>query len=281
MIAILDSDNLAPAPIAAALTYSVPTGERPIAETRVTGMPTVYSNENTADHNVAIHDIRPIADQLSLDRHGFVLTQHETRVTDFYDETELREIYYPEIEDLLMSLAGAVRRVHTFDHTLRHGDEAVQEARRLREPVKMVHNDYTDWSGPERVRDLLPDEVPNLRQQRFAIIQVWRPIQEVIQQQPLAICDARTIASGDLIAAERRHPKRIGETYHIAFNPDHRWFYVPEMKRNEALVFKTYESATDGRARFTGHTSFEDPNSPIGARPRESIEVRALVFFED
>ena len=280
-MATLETNTLTHGSIAAALTYSVATGERSVAATAVTGTPTVYSNENTAEHRVVIHDIRPIADQLSLDRQGFVLTRHETRVTDFYDEAQLREIYYSEIEDFVASLAGAVRRVHTFDHTLRHGDESVQEARRLREPVKMVHNDYTEWSGPERVRDLLPDEAPNLRQQRFAIIQVWRPIQDVIEQQPLAICDARTIAAGDLIAAERRHPNRVGETYHIAHNPDHRWFYVPEMKRNEALVFKTYESATDGRARFTGHTSFDDPNSRSGAAPRESIEVRLLVFFND
>ena len=138
-------------------------------------------------------------------------------------------------------------------------------------------------NGPDRSAFVIScrTKAPSLGQQRFAIIQVWRPIQDVIEQQPLAICDARTIAAGDLIAAERRHPNRVGETYHIAHNPDHRWFYVPEMKRNEALVFKTYESATDGRARFTGHTSFDDPNSRFGAAPRESIEVRLLVFFND
>jgi hypothetical protein len=51
------------------------------------------------------------------------------------------------------------------------------------------------------------------------------------------------------------------------------------MRRDEALVFKTYESLKDGRARWTAHTAFDDPSSPSVARPRESIEIRALAFF--
>ena len=266
--------------VEAALTYSVATGERPVAATLKPGAATVYPNGTTADQIVAIRDVRPIANHLSLDDHGFVFRQHDTRVEDFYDEDELRAVYYPEVEAFITTLAGGrVQHTLTFDHTLRHGDEAAQRARRLREPVSLVHNDYTDWSGPQRVRDLLADEAAMWLRQRFAIIQVWRPIQEVIQEHPLAICDARTISPDDLIAAERRHPDRIGEIYHIAHNPNHRWYYAPNMLRHEAFVFKTYESAIDGRARFTAHTSFVDPNTPRGARPRESIETRSLVFF--
>ncbi len=65
----------------------------------------------------------------------------------------------------------------------------------------------------------------------------------------------------------------------MAYNPGHRWFYFPEMRRNEALVFKCYDSATDSRARFTAHTAFNDPTSPPDAAPRESIETRTLAFF--
>jgi hypothetical protein len=52
------------------------------------------------------------------------------------------------------------------------------------------------------------------------------------------------------------------------------------MRRDEALVFKVFDSEKDGRARFTPHTSFEDPTSPPNAVPRQSVEARALVFFE-
>ena len=72
---------------------------------------------------------------------------------------------------------------------------------------------------------------------------------------------------------------RIGQTYSIAFNPAHRWFWFPRQRREEAIVFKVYDSEKDGRARFTAHTAFEDPTSPPGARPRESIETRMFAFF--
>jgi hypothetical protein len=166
-----------------------------------------------------------------------------------------------------------------FDHTLRSGDESEREARLIREPVLSAHNDYTEWSGPQRVRDLLPDDADALLAKRVAIIQVWRAINQPIQRNPLAIADARSVAFEDLMVAERRYPNRVGQTYRLRYAPGHRWFYFPRMRRDEALVFKVYDSATDGRARFTAHTSFDDPTSAPDAAPRQSIEARALAFF--
>ncbi|MHA1564575.1 MAG: CmcJ/NvfI family oxidoreductase, partial [Alphaproteobacteria bacterium] len=191
----------------------------------------------------------------------------------------LRRVYYPEVEQLVKEISGA-ERVLVFDHTLRSGDEADRQQRRLREPVQTVHNDYTEWSGPQRVRDLLPaDEASELLQHRFAVIQLWRAVRDPIGRDPLAICDAQSMGTADLIPAERRHPNRIGEIYYIAHNPRHRWFYFPRMARDEVLMFKCYDTATDGRARFTAHSAFHDPNTPSQAPPRESIEMRTLAFF--
>ena len=198
---------------------------------------------------------------------------------DFLDADELKRVYYPEVEALVKKVSGAARVV-VFDHTLRSGDEAEREAKLVREPVLYVHNDYTEWSGPQRVRDLLPDEAEALLQGRFAIIQVWRATNKPIQSNPLAIADARSLHPADLIRAERRYPNRVGETYRIGYNPDHRWFYFSRMRRDEALVFKVFDSAKDGRARFTAHSSFNDPNTPAGAPPRQSIEARTLAFFD-
>jgi hypothetical protein len=114
---------------------------------------------------------------------------------------------------------------------------------------------------------------------RFSIVQTWRAIRNPIEKDPLAIADARSIATSDFIPAERRFPDRVGEIYQLEHNPAHRWHYFPRMRRDEALVFKVYDSAKDGRARFSAHTSFEDPTSPAAARPRESIEIRAFAFF--
>ena len=168
-----------------------------------------------------------------------------------------------------------------FDHTLRAQDEGIRAERKVREPNRSVHNDYTEWSAPKRVRDLLPaDEAEALLQGRFAIIQVWRPTRNPVRTNPLAIADARSLQTEELIPSQRSYPGRIGETYQIKYSPEHRWLYFPAMTRNEAIVFKVFDSEKDGRARFTAHTSFDDPTCPPDAPARESIEVRTLAFFD-
>ncbi|HEY6089304.1 MAG TPA: CmcJ/NvfI family oxidoreductase, partial [Gemmatimonadaceae bacterium] len=195
-----------------------------------------------------------------------------------FDRTQLESVYYPEVEQLIKQQSSA-ERVVIFDHTLRSGDEAEREEKLIREPVMSAHNDYTEWSGPNRVREFLPDEAEALLGHRFAIIQVWRAINQPIQANPLALADARSVAMDDLVVAERRYPHRIGQTYRLKYSANHRWYYFPQMRRDEALVFKVYDSEKDGRARFTPHTSFDDPSSPTNAPARQSIEVRAFAFF--
>jgi len=264
--------------VVAELSYTVDTGVKPVNETFGPGN---IRRRTTGEHEerpMAIRNGRSLKDGFDLEVTGFEFVGHETEVRDFFDAEELKRVYYPEVEALVKKVSGA-SRVVVFDHTLRSGDEAEREAKLVREPVFNVHNDYTERSGPQRVRELLPDEAEKLLAHRFAIIQVWRAINRPIQSNPLAIADARSLAPEDLIAAERRYPHRVGETYRIRHNPAHRWFYFPRMRRDEALVFKVYDSAKDGRARFTAHSSFNDPDTPAGAPPRQSIEARTLAFF--
>ncbi|HEY0990809.1 MAG TPA: CmcJ/NvfI family oxidoreductase [Kofleriaceae bacterium] len=268
----------APADITAQLTYSVDTGVKPLNESYGPGNVLTRNVGETEARAVRIRDGRPLAGQLALERNGFVLVEHATCVADFFDRPRIPEVYYPEVEELVKRVSGA-RRVVAFDHTVRSGDDSAREARRVQEPVMLVHNDYTEWSGPQRVRDVLPDEADALLQHRFAIIQVWRPIHRPVQRNPLGLVDARTVAPGDLIASERRYPDRVGEVYRVGYNPAHAWFYFPQMRPGEAIVFKVYDSEKDGRARFTAHTAFHDPTTPPDAPPRESIEARAFAFF--
>jgi len=262
--------------VAASVNYMLKTEEKPVSETggqdglvrRYTGTPD--------PHVVSIADGR--GQDFSLDVAGFELTDHPTKVRDFYDPAELERVYYREMERLIAVRSGA-RRVHIFDHTLRHSDEDVRLQKKIREPVRSVHNDYTEWSGPNRLREVLPDEADALLKRRFAIVQVWRATNTPIERNPLAIVDARSIAPEDVIAAERRFPHRVGEIYMFQYNPAHRWTFFPRMRRDEALVFKVYDSAKDGRARWGAHTSFEHPETRADAPPRESIEIRAFAFF--
>jgi hypothetical protein len=260
------------------IPYTIDTGEKLVNETFG---PNNIRRRRTGTHElkqVAVRNGRLLADQLSLDEQGFVFVEHKTKVADFFDPSQLESVYYPEVQELIKRASGA-SRVVIFDHTLRSGDETEREEKLIREPVLSAHNDYTEWSGPNRVREILPDEAEALLAHRFAIIQVWRAINQPIQANPLAIADGKSITMDDLIVAERRYPHRVGQTYRLKYSPKHRWFYFPEMRRDEALVFKVYDSEKDGRARFTPHTSFVDPTSPPNAPARQSIEVRALAFF--
>jgi len=230
------------------------------------------------EHRMPIYNGRAIADRLSLEREGFILVKHETRMKDFYDEDEVRSVYYKETEELVKQTSGA-QRVLVFDHTLRSADATTREEKNISGPVRNAHNDYTEWSGPQRVRDLLPNQAEELLKNRFAVVQTWRPINKPVQREPLAIADARSIGTRELIPSARIYPDRRGEVYHSTFNPEHRWYYFPNMQRNEAMVFKTFDSMKDGRARWTAHCAFDDPTAPPDAPPRESVEMRTIAFF--
>ena len=267
-----------PLSIEATLNYTVNTGE-PISY-EVFGPTKIGEKSGVTDsRTVRIHDARRAPRRFSLDEHGFELVSRSSTVTDFADDVAIAEMYYPEVVALMVEYTGA-RKAVVFDHTVRHGDDATRTTRQLREPVLGVHNDYTEWSAPKRVHDILPGEADELLRRRFAIVQLWRPVHGVVQSQPLAIADARSIEPSDLIPVQRRSPDRLGETYSLSYNEKHRWYYYPQMTPDEALIFKVFDSERDSVARFTAHTAFIDPTSAACAPPRHSIEARVLVFFD-
>lgn len=265
--------------IEATLNYLLDTGETPWTWSGGTGSTEVKNFGERDLRQVTLHNGRPHTAEFSLDETGFRFIPHDTKVASFYDEAEIKRVYYPEMEALIKAETGA-KRVIVFDHTLRTADDADREAKKIREPVFRVHNDYTEWSGPQRVRDLVPNEAEELLKRRFAIVQVWRPIRRPVETAPLAIADAASLADADLVVSERRYPGRVGQTYAIRYNPAHRWYWFPRMRPDEALVFKVYDSLKDGRARWTAHTAFDDPTAPADAKPRESIEIRTLAFWD-
>ena len=200
-------------------TYAL---EPPAGEPKSTALP--------EPHQVPIFDGRPVADGFSLDREGFALVQHPTAVRDFYNDKEVRDIYYPAAEAFLKATLRA-DRVFIFDHTVRRRVEGADDIRGAgpRQPATRVHVDQTDTSGANRVREHLPDEAEELLKGRVQVINLWRPVRGPVRDTPLALCDAASAAAGDLIASDLIYPNRNGETYSVKFNPNHRWFYFPEM----------------------------------------------------
>ena len=230
---------------------------------------------------VPVHNGRLQDGGFSLDREGFTLVTHKSAVRDFYDDRQIAGIYEAEVKSLVQRETGAAR-VEIFDHTRRSSSIAIQKDRMIREAASIIHNDYTSRSGPIRLRDHFPDapdEAEKLMQRRFIIVNVWRSIHGTVRRSPIALCDASTVDPDDLVSVERQARDRIGEIQQAVYNPAHRWVYFPDMTMEEALLIKTYESEEDGRARFTIHTSFEDPAVAPDTPPRESIETRCFAFF--
>ena len=267
-----------PAVTEAELNYLGPVEGRPFTYTFAPPPGQPRSNITAAPHRVAIRDLRPVAASVSLDREGFAVANGPSALRDFGDEAAIRAVYYPESARILQAATGATR-VHIFDHTIRRRVPGAEDrSGAARQPVARAHVDHTERSGPRRVRDLLPDEAEALLRGRVQIVNLWRPIAGPVRDMPLAVCDAASTAPGDLVASDLIYPDRRGETYQVRFNPAHRWYWLPEMTTEEALLLKVYDSAREGPARFSPHTAFADPGAPPDAPPRQSIEIRALLF---
>ena len=267
--------------VTADFNYLTPSPHRPRTYTFEPPSGEPKSNIVPEPHSLPVYDIRPISGTVSLDREGFTLVPQKSAVKDFYDDGEVKAVYYPEAERLIKAATGA-DRVFVFDHTVRKRASGSADVRDggPRQPVARVHVDHTANSGPQRVRDLLPDEADELLRGRVQIINLWRPIRGPLLDSPLAVCDARTVKPDELVGSDLVYPHRVGETYSVKYSPDHRWFYAPEMTVDEVLLLKCFDSKTDGRARFAPHSAFADPTAPPDAPPRESIELRTLVFHK-
>ncbi len=229
---------------------------------------------------VRIHDARGLADRISLDAHGVMIVPLDSECADLFDPDLVRATYYEEVKRLVALVTGAVRVV-AFDHNIRSAAMAERKQNGAQNPVKFAHNDYTERSGPQRVRDLFPDEAESLLTRRFAVVNVWKPVTVPAQDIPLAVCDARTIRPEELVATDLVYADRTGEIYSLAYSDDHRWLYFRDLQPSEAMLIKCYDSARDERARFTCHAAFDDPTAPPDAPARDSIEVRTLAFFDE
>jgi hypothetical protein len=262
----------------AALNYLAPMRERVrnYAYEPPPGVP--RSNTAPEAHIVPIYDARPVASEITLDREGFALLESGTGVGDFWDDEEIRHIYYPEAEATIAAATGA-SRVFIFDHTRRKRVPGADDrtASTPRKPATRAHVDHTAKSGPQRVRDLLGHEAEHLLKGSVQVINLWRPIRGPLRDAPLAVCDTTTVAFTDFVPSDLVYRDRTGEIYRVRYNPAHRWFYIPEMQPNETIPIKCYDSAPD-KARFTAHSAFEDPTASADVLPRESIELRTLVF---
>jgi len=278
------------------LIYSTVTGgKKPFQWINPPPVGTPLTNMDAGHHDWNITDLRsPQTDQddFGLDKSGFaaVVSPSSMAYADWTNEEIIKSKYYVEVEALLKKQTGA-HKVTIFDHTIRRQtltQLGVEDTPETRQPVSRVHVDQTPESAIRRVRRHDPDQAEDLLKGRVQLINIWRPLRGPVQDVPLAVADYRSLSTPadftpcDLIYS----PEQIGETFVVNHNPQHKWYYLSEMQPSEALLLKCYDSAStvnnplDGIAALTPHTAFQDSRyfGKPGVEPRESIELRALVY---
>jgi len=252
--------------------------------------------------------------RFTLDEHGFTLVDDVREHVDYGDEQQILETYYPACAELVRKTLGA-KEAYAFDHNVRSdklkgATKYLKGGNAVQGPLFFVHNDYSRASAPRRVRDLAtppkfndtlrkvlgerplidPHRVDDLLAGRFAIVNVWRNIKKTpLQRLPLGLCDGSSVPKNDIVTFEIRYKDRVGENYFAGKSDGHRWYYFPDMVRDEAILLKCWDSAGKDFAppeciktvpsTFSIHTAFEDPSTPPEADDRESIEVRTVAFF--
>ena len=225
-------------------------------------------------HEKSVTNARGI--HTTLDDEGFILAQHETRIKDFYDKEEVEGTYYPEMKALAKQVTGA-RSFRVLGHITRNEAEA-EPGKRLG-AHRLVHSDFTP-SLINRIREFVSD--PDLSDSRFAIFNIWRRFDRGHIHAPLAVCDSRSISPEDLLPTDLHNYGGANgfelEIYQSLYSDRHRWFYYPEMKRDEVMIFRTLDSDMDPFVP-TLHSAFDHPTCIESAPSRESIETRVLCFY--
>ena len=276
-------------------------------------------------HEVPVHDARKMtgAERPTLERNGFELLDRPipSPDLDFMNNEQVIREYYPHCEQVIRDASGA-RLVAAFDHNVRSAagkksQKRIEGGQQVQGPAHLVHGDYTMTSTPDRLRQLTrppssndtlravlsehetlleADEIEEaIENGRYGIINLWRNIADTpVAVNPLALCDAACVNAKDLVVFEIHYAERIGENYFAKYSDGHRWYFYPDMTRDEALLIKQWDSAgrmartrgeqsdpADGSepCTFSFHSAFEDPTTPLDAPDRWSIEVRCAVVW--
>jgi len=230
-------------------------------------------------HQVTIRDIRPLRDELTLEKNGIALIERASACENFHDPDEVERVYLPEVKALIAELTGA-DKVITFGTMLRTSRKDAAEGNL---PAFGAHVDYGDYTVRQFSYDVLgKEEAERWLAGRYMLINVWRPIR-VVESAPFAVCDGSSVAASDLCDSEVRgglgdpnRPTLYGHA--VSFNENQRWYWAPKMRPDEVLVFKLYDSDPSA-VQWAAHSAFTHPGIALDAPPRESIELRTIAFL--
>ena len=236
-----------------------------------------------------------------MDKLGVALASCDSQCNNFYDSAEVRKVFYPEMEKLLLEFYPDATDALVYNHDVFDKDYAGDrtEDQDAKNPgvnanyANLVHNDLNDNSGRVRCRELLIRNLRNFgREQhcteaeadekmsrRFLSINLAKPM-ETVEQNPFVLCAWPSFADQPYINNYRVYDDRVGETTRFTYRPEHEWYWIPQQQPNEVSMLKCYDSVYDGSvSRWSFHSACIDPTAPTDARCRKNVVVRAFVFF--
>ncbi|RHZ67308.1 uncharacterized protein CDV56_103728 [Aspergillus thermomutatus] len=271
-------------PVEVALNFFTPPvdGSTPFqyAQEPPSGQPA--SNYSQPTVHVGLTDIRGRESDYSLDQDAFQCLQGVQSLSEipyetFLSDDRIKDIYYPAVERLLLERITGARKVVIFHHVVRmdRADNPIN-----RRPLLTVHADQTAHATVATIHRYIgrQDEVESLLRGRYRIINLWKPINGAVESCPLAFASGSSVDPADLVPIELRFPDEVSESVGVRYNAEQRWMYWSGMSNDECLLLKCSDSLADVPAVQVPHSAFIDPRSPPGAKTRESIEIRALVF---
>ena len=267
------------APVTGAFRYLAPMDERPYTYCYQPPAGVVRSNYTWDVRTVPVTDLRAEA-ALTWENDGLILAEHRAPLLEPGDARALRATWYQPACALVLETTGA-RGAIVFDHTFRKNIPAAESGPECRPPVEQVHVDGVEHIAVNYVRQHFPATAEHWLAGRWQIINIWRPLNERIEDMPLGFCDGRGVGADDLIATDLLFPDgRTAITYQLNWRAHHRWRYFSNMTANEAVLFKCFDSAVDAPVRFVPHSAFRDARYS-GAESRKSVELRVFAYFGD
>jgi hypothetical protein len=235
---------------------------------------------------VTVSSMRAAGGGFSLDREGFTLADAPTAVRDFYDRDEVAGRYVAEVRELVRSLTGCTGTALLNSPVVRVSGRLGSRPAGTTFTGDFAHADFSAPAAESMLRRTLPaGEAAERLRRRYSVFNVWRTFSGPPQDVPLALCDTRSVAPQDKQYCEITVKMATGDVltwenityYH---NGAHRWWYCPDMTRDEAYVFRSFDSAP-GHAEQVPHSAFVNESCPASAPPRASVEVRVFAFYTD
>ncbi|KIX09849.1 uncharacterized protein Z518_00930 [Rhinocladiella mackenziei CBS 650.93] len=238
-----------------------------------------------------ITDIRGWQNEFNLEEHGFAFRTWQPPAVVWDDEEDIDESYVPAVKELVREMIGEdVVRIELFDWRLRNSQsrmviddpnsESSPQMVKIA-PARVVHVDQSPAGVFDRMHRYLGEEADVLaRKYRIRLINVWKPMVDVVEDMPLALCDARVATEQDLVEVDFVLEDYNRRTYMAKYTDRFKFYYMSRMTKDEVIMFKVFDSA-DVAAKYVPHAAFSHTHIPPSTKPRESIEVRLLVMTEE